>query len=38
MAVVWLDPALAAGAEIEVFEFHRVNGNLPLQVYRAQPS
>jgi len=38
MAVTWLDPALAAGAEIEVFDFHRVNGRLPLHVYRAQPA
>jgi len=34
MAVAWLDPALAAGAEVEVFTFQGINGHFPLQVYR----
>jgi len=34
MAVSWLDPALAAGAKVEVFTFQRVDGHFPLHVYR----
>ena len=38
MAFAWLDPAQAAGAAIEVFDFHGVNGHRPLHVYRTQSS